>query len=215
MIRVIDFVFREGWFWPLIAVAAAGVNVWRYARRGPALWLLGVALVLFVVPFFARVRIALRYQRVKQILLVIFIVGAVLTVGAHRIGYGPIATFAFWSYGAFAAGCLFWAASDPTFEMIEWLKFPTEYGRAPDEIYLLERRNLVWPGNSDPQDTCLFRFRYDGTWEVGLTGPVTFSLFGEGLDGKPVDEIYSAYRDWMSQEGMSELRRPGPEEHRL
>jgi HEAT repeat protein len=88
-----------------------------------------------------------------------------------------------------------------------WLEHPSEYGQAPDAVQLLDKSRRSWPGHAEPLDCRLFRCRTGARekWDVGLVGPTTFVLFGEELDGRPVDEIYRAYEDWESRKGSRGL----------
>lgn len=93
------------------------------------------------------------------------------------------------------------------FAMINWLCFPTEYGRPPDEIQLIDDRYRDWPGESGPIRCQLFRFRYGNDWNIGITGPLTFALGDQDLDGKSPDEVYSVYEKWFSNEDIAGLIR--------
>jgi len=202
MIRTISFVAREGVVWPLILFAATSWRLWLLSRIGLALPLVTEMLIFFLAAYALRVPVILRYASVRKWLAGLFLVIAAATFAMQRSGYPLAATFSVFGYCAFAFGCLFWAGCDEMLEMVEWLSFPTEFGRPPDEIHLIDRRIWTLPGEDGPELCSLYRYRYDQEWDVGLTGPVTFSLIGEGLDGKPVEEIYAAYGAWNSQPGM-------------
>ena len=92
-------------------------------------------------------------------------------------------------------------------EMIQWLEYPTEFGRAPDHIEVYDHRRLFWPPTKDERDVWLFRYRYEeegGEPEegVGMVGSVTFALFGEATADLPPEDIYALHCVWeLQQEG--------------
>jgi len=96
--------------------------------------------------------------------------------------------------------------NDPDFlataELCDWLAHPQEYGRPPDEIELLDHREMYWPPTNDWRPLWLFRYVYrahagepesDG---VGMTGSITFSLIDETSPGMPPDDIYALHCCW-------------------
>ncbi|GAB5406033.1 MAG: hypothetical protein Aurels2KO_42640 [Aureliella sp.] len=88
-----------------------------------------------------------------------------------------------------------------------WLVHPNELAAYPDEIQVYDRRTLYWPPTDDTRELWILRFclKRNGVVEtgVGMVGSVTFVLFGEELDGKPVAEVYLKHCAWeMQQKGM-------------
>lgn len=87
-------------------------------------------------------------------------------------------------------------------KMVSWLMHPNEYGAPPDQIELWDKRELFWPPTGDVRMLYLFRYRYvdrnDQADEVGvgMTGSVTFSLFGEAENFKTPEDAYAAYCMW-------------------
>jgi tetratricopeptide (TPR) repeat protein len=208
MRRVISFFSREGFVWPLGCGIPASWFFWIQYRRGTALPLGAACIVLFVVPYLTRYFVALRLPQVRRVLVKLFMWIGLLSIVLQWTAIGRFGSLVLFGYCALAFGCVFWASSDPAYSLIEWLSFPTEYGRPPDEIRLLDQRVLSWPDDPDPDECWLFRYRYGDEWDIGFTGPFTFSLMGVGLDRRPVEDIYAAYRDWSSQEGIREMRQP-------
>ena len=123
------------------------------------------------------------------------------------VGHYQAFQYATAAYFSLALGIIFWAASDPMFEMVNWLAFPMEFGRVPDEIRHFDTRWIAWPDSDGMIRAHLFRFRYDKDWDYGITsGPLTFA-FGDGnLEGKSPEEIYAAYASWYDQPGIRDLR---------
>lgn len=100
-------------------------------------------------------------------------------------------------------------ALDPDFqaqaEMYAWLMHPHEFGRPPDELTLVDKRDLHWPPTDDRRTLWLFKYRYavdaEGKENIGLgmVGSVTFALFGETTaDMDPLD-AYALHCCWELQ----------------
>ena len=86
-------------------------------------------------------------------------------------------------------------------EMVYWLIYPTELGRAPDQIELMK---VIWqPSANQTLDYYVFRFRTlpphwsakDG-WMAGIAGP-----FRRGHDPTPDggDDTFSSFEPWGSR----------------
>jgi hypothetical protein len=106
------------------------------------------------------------------------------------------------------------AAMEPNFlamsDMCTWLAHPNEYGRPPDEIELLDTREIYWPPTDDHRRVWLFKFRYDevageGQDEadgavagIGMVGSVTFALSETEATAQPLD-VYSLHCCWELQ----------------
>ncbi|MCY1081170.1 HEAT repeat domain-containing protein [Archangium lansingense] len=92
-------------------------------------------------------------------------------------------------------------------EMIQWLEYPTEFGRVPDHLEVYDHRRLFWPPTKDERDVWLFRYRYEDEGSepeegVGMVGSVTFALFGETTAELPPEDIYALHCVWeLQQEG--------------
>ncbi|RUL85260.1 HEAT repeat domain-containing protein [Tautonia sociabilis] len=100
--------------------------------------------------------------------------------------------------------------TEPNFEamakMVDWLSHPMEFGRPPDEIALVDTRELLWPPTSDLRRLWIFRYRYapaePGQVEgkgVGVVGSITFALFGETSPEMPPEDIYALHCCWELQ----------------
>ncbi|QDU25147.1 hypothetical protein ETAA8_02090 [Anatilimnocola aggregata] len=114
---------------------------------------------------------------------------------------------------------------DPTFraqaEFARWLAHPCELGEAPDELELVDHRELAWPPARDICPVWLFRFRkLDRTGlaedhvDVGMVGSVTFCLFTYQLNQRSPEDCYAIHCYWelTTQELISELELP-PNSH--
>lgn len=98
-------------------------------------------------------------------------------------------------------------ARDPRFrascELSEWLAHPNEHGAPPDTIELLDEREAVWPPTHDTRPLRLFTYVYRAGQEdgsdllgVGMTGSITFSLFGVLVDDLSPEDIYALHCCW-------------------
>jgi hypothetical protein len=98
-------------------------------------------------------------------------------------------------------------AADPDFraraEFAEWLRHPCELGRAPDELDIVDRRELRWPPQREPKSFWLIKYRVrdttglaDDNVGVGLVGSVTFCFFSYDLDQRPPEDCYAIHCFW-------------------
>jgi hypothetical protein len=93
-------------------------------------------------------------------------------------------------------------------ELVAWLAHPDEFGRQPDEVKLLDARELYWPPTRDRRHVWLFAYHYevdDGELDaepnqyqdgVGMVGSITFSLLGETHPGMTPEDIYALHCCW-------------------
>lgn len=95
------------------------------------------------------------------------------------------------------------AASRAVVELADWLAFPTELGKYPDEIDILDTRALYWPPARGTLPLTLLRYRvFDEsgleppTVGVGLVGSVTFSLFSCENHQRPPEDVYGIHCYW-------------------
>jgi hypothetical protein len=86
-------------------------------------------------------------------------------------------------------------------QMVNWLIFPTELGRAPDEIELMSIVAADRVGGSPQDDFYVFRFRtYEPHWSAetgwmcGVSGPFHRNV----LDGETDSSSFSCFDPWES-----------------
>jgi hypothetical protein len=106
-------------------------------------------------------------------------------------------------------------ALEPAFqaqlELTAWLAHPEEFGRPPDEIALLDTRELYWPPTRDRRRVWLFQYRYHLSDDnkknadspphrydvgVGMVGSIAFSLIGETNPEMLPEDIYALHCCW-------------------
>src|SRR5690606_12632357 len=77
-------------------------------------------------------------------------------------------------------------------ELCSWLAHPHEFGQTPDEIEIVDTRELYWPPTRDERQVWILRYRYpeseaeEGRPAEGLAmvGSITYALYGEAPVGR-------------------------------
>jgi hypothetical protein len=102
-------------------------------------------------------------------------------------------------------------------EFAQWLAHPNELGRPPDELEIVDHRELQWPPDREPKQMWLMKYRVkDATGlkpddvGVGLVGSVTFCLFTYKLEQRPPEDGYAIHCYWemASREMIAETDVP-------
>jgi hypothetical protein len=203
IVRSVRFIQNET-AWPLVGWPVLfGLLMYRSPNARSAAILLATGLICFFVPYLFRSIVVLQYSKYRRLITSMPYVLFATIAAILLFHYDHLLKFLFAAHFSFALGTVFWAASDPMYEMVEWLSFPTEYGRAPDEIRHFDSRLINWPDSNSKVRAHLFRFRYDQDWDYGIVGPFTFSLGGEELEGKSPEAIYAAYLGWYEKENIA------------
>jgi hypothetical protein len=106
--------------------------------------------------------------------------------------------------------------NDPGFaalaEFARWLSHPNELGRVPDELEIVDHRELRWPPERESKPFWLIKYRVrdatgleDDQVECGLVGSVTFCLFSYELAQRPPEDAYAVHCVWeLEQKGLIE-----------
>ena len=88
-------------------------------------------------------------------------------------------------------------------EFADWLAYPTELGKYPDEIEVIDGRGLYWPPARQALALTLLRYRVhdESGFEpddigVGLAGSTTFSLFSYENHQRPAEDCYAIHCYW-------------------
>jgi hypothetical protein len=88
-------------------------------------------------------------------------------------------------------------------EFAQWLAHPNELGRPPDEVEIVDHRQLCWPPEFDPKPFWLLRYRAKAQTEldeddigVGLAGSVTWCFFSRELSQRPPEDGYAIHCCW-------------------
>lgn len=87
-------------------------------------------------------------------------------------------------------------------EMANWLAHPMEFGQPPDEVELVDSRELFWPPTNDIRRLWLVRYVYsddnfgESNAGFGLVGSVTFALFGEATQDLSPEDVYGLHCCW-------------------
>lgn len=88
-------------------------------------------------------------------------------------------------------------------ELCDWLTNEFERGQPPNEVEVVDRREMVWPPTGDRRKLWLLRFLYRGSFPyraslegIGLVGSLTHSLPSretQTLPGMPPLDLYAIY----------------------
>jgi len=100
--------------------------------------------------------------------------------------------------------------------LARWLSRPSEFGRPPDELELVETRELDWPATGDKRRLWLIRFRYRARFagrtdfvRVGCVGSTTYCHYELALPEKTPQELWGIYLGWELQQ-RRDPRAPDP-----
>ncbi len=99
------------------------------------------------------------------------------------------------------------SAKEPEFlalsEFANWLSHPNELGKAPDELKIVDRRDLKWPTESQAKPFTLIRYRLkDQTGleaddvDCGLVGSMTWCFFSYQMNQRPPEDVYAIHCYW-------------------
>jgi hypothetical protein len=193
-----------GWYLIVLPVYV-GFLIYRYPSPWFTSLLVGTCLICFVGTYPFRSNVILNYRRYRRPIEWLLYVMIAAFILSRLLGHSRDCQFAVAAYFSLALGIIFWAASDPMNELIDWLSHPLEFGRLPDEIQPFVTRWIDWPDCDGPVQARLFRFRYGTDWDYGITGPLTFALGDQDFEGKSTDEIIAAYRNWYQGENIGSL----------
>ncbi len=85
-------------------------------------------------------------------------------------------------------------------ELAIWLAHPANMGLAPTKLFMIDQRELAWPGFDDVVDCFLIQYEYElgntRIENVGIVGPVTHA-FSLNLVPLPLPDIYAAFAGWQ------------------
>lgn len=98
-------------------------------------------------------------------------------------------------------------AREPSFqakaECARWLAHPNELGRPPDELEIVDHRQLAWPPQRQSQPFWLIRYRLrdttgleDDDVDCGLVGSVTWCFFLYKMHQRPPEDAYAIHCYW-------------------
>jgi hypothetical protein len=109
-------------------------------------------------------------------------------------------------------------------EFAQWLAHPNELGETPDELEVLDRRELAWPPEREAKPFWLIRYKlYDKSGlkeddeDCGLVGSVTWCFFHFQFMQRPPEDAYAIHCYWeMQQQKLIEQTRleENPDEYR-
>ena len=102
------------------------------------------------------------------------------------------------------------AAVDPTFqarsEFARWLAHPNELATPPDEVEVVDSRELDWPGHDGSHPFWLLRYRLRDKTGLsaddvgcGLVGSMTWCFFLSEMHRRPPEDCYAIHCTWEMQ----------------
>ena len=83
--------------------------------------------------------------------------------------------------------------------MADWLKHPNELGALPDEMEVMDHREIHWPPADKKLPVTLLRWKLKEETGIGMAGSITWRFFGEPSDGQPVLDLYAKHCNWELQ----------------
>ena len=88
-------------------------------------------------------------------------------------------------------------------EFNNWLAHPSELGRNPDALEIVDHRELKWPPEREPKPFWLIQYTVkdqtgleDDDVECGLVGSITFCFFSYKLSQRPPEDAYAVHCYW-------------------
>ncbi len=101
-------------------------------------------------------------------------------------------------------------ANEPEFAakatMSNWLAHPNELGKSPEELLVVDHRELDWPGLEQPQHFWLLRYHMKTEDPlqpidsgVGLVGSMTWCFFSDSFDRLAPEDVYAIHCVWEAE----------------
>jgi hypothetical protein len=98
-------------------------------------------------------------------------------------------------------------ANDPSFQVkadfASWLAHPSELGRSPDELEIVDHRLLAWPPDGEPKPFWLIRYRLrdrtgleEDDVDCGFAGSTTWCHFLYSMHERPPEDDYAIHCYW-------------------
>lgn len=102
-------------------------------------------------------------------------------------------------------------AKDPDFsaraKFSDWLQHPNELGVPPDEVEIIDRRELKWPLEEQPRTVWLVRYLLRDSLGLdpddvgcGLVGSVTLCFFDPNMLRRPPEDVYAFHCCWEMEQ---------------
>jgi hypothetical protein len=82
----------------------------------------------------------------------------------------------------------------------DWLQHPNELGEIPDELEIVDYRELTWPPNEQKIKMWLIRYLKKDKYglspdqtDIGIVGSMTWCFFSYNLEQRPIEDIYALF----------------------
>jgi hypothetical protein len=83
--------------------------------------------------------------------------------------------------------------------LADWLKHPNELNRFPDELEILDHREIHWPPAGKKLPVTLLRWKSENDTGVAMTGSVTWCFFSQKDEDHAIFDIYARHCNWELQ----------------
>lgn len=83
--------------------------------------------------------------------------------------------------------------------MAKWLAHPNELNRLPDQLEVIDHREIHWPPAEQRIPVTLLRWKSEDRFGVGMTGSVTWCFFSDQDKDLPILDIYAKHCNWELQ----------------
>lgn len=111
-------------------------------------------------------------------------------------------------------------------EFAQWLAHPNELGEVPDELEIVDHRELRWPPEREPVPFWLIKFTVrdktglnEDSAECGLVGSIMFCFFSYKLAQRPPEDAYAVHCYWEMEKRnlieQSDVKKESPEYENL
>lgn len=103
-------------------------------------------------------------------------------------------------------------AADASFQakamFSSWLAHPNELGEAPDELEIIDHRELAWPPEKEVSPFWIIQYRQrdrtgleEDDVDCGLVGSVTWCFFTYKMHQRPPEDVYAIHAYWEMEHG--------------
>lgn len=77
-------------------------------------------------------------------------------------------------------------------QMVDWIKNPLQFGQDPDEIMIIDDRDLYWP-SQEIKRCYLIAYSVNGDYFIGFAGPTVWTFFNIDYSVLSIEELYLRY----------------------
>ena len=82
-------------------------------------------------------------------------------------------------------------------QMVDWIEHPLEFNKKPDEIEIVDERNIFWL-SQEVEKCYLLRYKVNNEEYIGFTGPITWTFLEIDFNKLSIDDLYLRYVGWYT-----------------